>query len=237
MCSKWVPNRIIDAEGGRKPLDKHLGHMLPNYRSWDVFVIVLEAQDGQLHLTTNDLDVGVSAQVSAEVEVAGSTTLPARRLVNIVKELPASDIEIEVAESECRIDTYRASGAGGQHVNTTDSAVRITHLPTGMIVTQSQKSQHRNRDEAMRVLRARLYEKARDEANAERAANRKGQVGSGDRSERIRTYNYPQGRVSDHRINLTLHKLDRIVAGDGLGEVMEALTAEDQAARLAELGE
>jgi peptide chain release factor 1 len=110
-------------------------------------------------------------------------------------------------------------------------------LPTGIIVTQSQKSQHRNRDEAMRVLRARLYEMARDEADAERAANRKGQVGSGDRSERIRTYNYPQGRVSDHRINLTLHKLDRIVAGDSLGEVIEALTAEDQAARLAELGE
>ena len=104
-------------------------------------------------------------------------------------------------------------------------------------MTQSQKSQHRNRDEAMRVLRARLYELARDEADAERAANRKGQVGSGDRSERIRTYNYPQGRVSDHRINLTLHKLDRIVAGDSLGEVIEALTAEDQAARLAELGE
>ena len=149
----------------------------------------------------------------------------------------AEDVDIEIKAEDIRIDTMRASGAGGQHVNTTDSAVRITHLPTGMIVTQSQKSQHRNRDEAMRVLRARLYEKARDEANAERAANRKGQVGSGDRSERIRTYNYPQGRVSDHRINLTLHKLDRIVAGDGLGEVIEALTAEDQAARLAELGE
>jgi len=149
----------------------------------------------------------------------------------------AEDVDIEIKAEDIRIDTMRASGAGGQHVNTTDSAVRITHLPTGIIVTQSQKSQHRNREEAMRVLRARLYEKAREEANAERAANRKGQVGSGDRSERIRTYNYPQGRVSDHRINLTLHKLDRIVAGDGLGEVIEALTAEDQAARLAELGE
>lgn len=149
----------------------------------------------------------------------------------------AEEVDIEIKNEDIRIDTMRASGAGGQHVNTTDSAVRITHLPTGIIVTQSQKSQHRNRDEAMRVLRARLYELARDEADAERAANRKGQVGSGDRSERIRTYNYPQGRVSDHRINLTLHKLDRIVAGDGLGEVIEALTAEDQAARLAELGE
>lgn len=149
----------------------------------------------------------------------------------------AEEVDIEIKAEDIRIDTMRASGAGGQHVNTTDSAVRITHLPTGIIVTQSQKSQHRNREEAMRVLRARLYEKARDEADAERAANRKGQVGSGDRSERIRTYNYPQGRVSDHRINLTLHKLDRIVAGDGLGEVIEALTAEDQAARLAELGE
>ena len=149
----------------------------------------------------------------------------------------AEEVDIEIRAEDIRIDTMRASGAGGQHVNTTDSAVRITHLPTGIIVTQSQKSQHRNREEAMRVLRARLYEKARDEANAERAADRKGQVGSGDRSERIRTYNFPQGRVSDHRINLTLHKLDRIIAGDGLGEVIDALTAEDQAARLAELGE
>ena len=149
----------------------------------------------------------------------------------------AEDVDIEIRAEDIRIDTMRASGAGGQHVNTTDSAVRITHLPTGIIVTQSQKSQHRNREEAMRVLRARLYEKARDEANAERAADRKGQVGSGDRSERIRTYNFPQGRVSDHRINLTLHKLDRIMAGDGLEEVIQALTAEDQAARLAELGE
>ena len=149
----------------------------------------------------------------------------------------AEEVDIEIRAEDIRIDTMRASGAGGQHVNTTDSAVRITHLPTGIIVTQSQKSQHRNREEAMRVLRARLYEKARDAANAERAADRKGQVGSGDRSERIRTYNFPQGRVSDHRINLTLHKLDRIIAGDGLGEVINALTAEDQAARLAELGE
>ena len=149
----------------------------------------------------------------------------------------AEEVDVEIRAEDIRIDTMRASGAGGQHVNTTDSAVRITHLPTGIIVTQSQKSQHRNRDEAMRVLRARLYEKARDEADAERAADRKGQIGSGDRSERIRTYNYPQGRVSDHRINLTLHKLDRIIAGDSLGEVIEALTTEDQAARLAELGE
>lgn len=149
----------------------------------------------------------------------------------------AEEVDVEIRAEDIRIDTMRASGAGGQHVNTTDSAVRITHLPTGIIVTQSQKSQHRNRDEAMRVLRARLYEKARDEADAERAADRKGQIGSGDRSERIRTYNFPQGRVSDHRINLTLHKLDRIIAGDSLGEVIEALTTEDQAARLAELGE
>lgn len=149
----------------------------------------------------------------------------------------AEEVDVEIRAEDIRIDTMRASGAGGQHVNTTDSAVRITHLPTGIIVTQSQKSQHRNRDEAMRVLRARLYEKARDEADAERAADRKGQIGSGDRSERIRTYNFPQGRVSDHRINLTLHKLDRIIAGDALGEVIEALTTEDQAARLAELGE
>ncbi|WP_417491066.1 peptide chain release factor 1 [Maricaulis sp.] len=145
------------------------------------------------------------------------------------------DIDIELNMSEIRVDTMRASGAGGQHVNKTDSAVRMTHLPTGIAVVCQEKSQHQNRAKAIELLKAKLYDMQREAANAERAAERKGQIGSGDRSERIRTYNYPQGRVSDHRINLTLYKLDEIVAGDGLDEVISALIAEDQAARLAAL--
>jgi peptide chain release factor 1 len=145
----------------------------------------------------------------------------------------AEEVDVEIRPEDVRIDTMRASGAGGQHVNTTDSAVRLTHLPTGIVVTSSEKSQHQNRARAMAVLRARLYDIARREADAERAATRKGQVGSGDRSERIRTYNFPQGRVTDHRVNLTLYKLDQVMQGD-LDEIVEALTAADQAARLAE---
>ncbi|MBC7479094.1 MAG: peptide chain release factor 1 [Pseudorhodobacter sp.] len=139
-----------------------------------------------------------------------------------------------VPQSDLRIDTMRASGAGGQHVNTTDSAVRITHLPTGMIVTSAQKSQHRNKDLAMQVLRSRLYALERDRVDSARAADRKSQVGSGDRSERIRTYNFPQGRMTDHRINLTLYSLGQIMSGD-LGEVIDALVAHDQATKLAEM--
>jgi peptide chain release factor 1 len=146
----------------------------------------------------------------------------------------AEDIDLDIPASDIRLDTYRSSGAGGQHVNTTDSAVRITHLPTGLIVTSSEKSQHRNREIAMNVLRTRLYDLQRQQADDERAATRKDQVGSGDRSERIRTYNFPQGRVSDHRINLTLYKLDQVMQGD-LNELIDALTADDQAAKLAEL--
>ena len=144
------------------------------------------------------------------------------------------EVDIEISESDLRIDVFRASGPGGQSVNTTDSAVRITHLPTGVVVSQQdEKSQHKNRAKAMKVLRARLYEAERARADAERAAERKGMVGSGDRSERIRTYNYPQSRVTDHRINLTLYKLDEIVAGDGLGDVVDALITQDRADRLA----
>jgi peptide chain release factor 1 len=147
----------------------------------------------------------------------------------------AQDVDIEINESDLRVDVFRASGPGGQSVNTTDSAVRITHLPTGIIVSQQdEKSQHKNRAKAMKILRARLYDAERARQQAERAASRKGQVGTGDRSERIRTYNFPQGRVTDHRINLTLYKLDKILAGESLEEVIDALAAEDQAARLAE---
>jgi peptide chain release factor 1 len=147
----------------------------------------------------------------------------------------AAEIDVDIRPDDIRIDTMRSSGAGGQHVNTTDSAVRITHLPTGIVVTSSEKSQHQNRARAMEVLRARLYDKARSEAAAARAADRKGMVGSGDRSERIRTYNFPQGRVTDHRINLTLYRLDQVMQGD-LDEIIDALVLADQTARLAEAG-
>jgi peptide chain release factor 1 len=143
------------------------------------------------------------------------------------------NVEIEIKDEDLRIDTMRASGAGGQHVNKTESAVRMTHIPSGIVVVSSEKSQHQNRAIAMQVLKTRLYEKERREKDEARAAERKGQVGSGDRSERIRTYNFPQGRVSDHRINLTLYKLDEILSGDALDEVIDALLAEDQAAKLA----
>lgn len=146
----------------------------------------------------------------------------------------AEDVEIEIPESDIRIDTMRSSGAGGQHVNTTDSAVRITHIPTGIVVTSSEKSQHQNRANAMAVLRARLYDMERRKAAEQRAAERKAQVGTGDRSERIRTYNFPQGRMTDHRIGLTLYRLGEIMQGD-LTEVTDALIAADQAARLAEM--
>ena len=148
----------------------------------------------------------------------------------------AQDIDIEVRAEDIRIDTMRSSGAGGQHVNTTDSAVRITHLPTGLVVTSSEKSQHQNRAKAMQVLRSRLYDMERQKIDNERSADRKSQVGSGDRSERIRTYNFPQGRVTDHRINLTLYKLDRMMEGD-IDEVVDALINDYQAGQLAQLGE
>ena len=146
----------------------------------------------------------------------------------------AEEVDVQIDPGDLRIDTMRASGAGGQHVNTTDSAVRITHLPTGLVVTSSEKSQHQNRAIAMQVLRARLFDMERARANEARAADRKAQVGSGDRSERIRTYNFPQGRMTDHRIGLTLYRLEQIVGGD-LDEVIDALTAEHQAALLAEM--
>jgi len=151
----------------------------------------------------------------------------------------AEEVDVEMNEADLRIDVFRSSGPGGQSVNTTDSAVRILHIPTGIIVSQQdEKSQHKNRAKAMKVMRARLYERERAIKDAERAAARKGQVGSGDRSERIRTYNFPQGRVSDHRINLTLYKIDDIMAGgNSLNEMIDALIAEDTALKLAEVSE
>lgn len=149
----------------------------------------------------------------------------------------AEEVDIQIRDEDIRIDTMRSSGAGGQHVNTTDSAVRITHLPTGIIVTASEKSQHQNRRTAMQTLRARLYDMERQKAHDERSQARKSQVGSGDRSERIRTYNFPQGRVSDHRINLTLYKIDAVLIGEGLDEFIDALTSADEADRLAAMAE
>ena len=148
----------------------------------------------------------------------------------------AEDVDIEINPSDIRIDTMRASGSGGQHVNTTDSAVRIVHEPTGIIVVSSEKSQHRNREIAMQVLKTRLYDLERQKAHDERSADRKAQVGSGDRSERIRTYNFPQGRMTDHRINLTLYSLGQVMQGD-LDETIDALIADAQATMLAEMGE
>jgi peptide chain release factor 1 len=147
------------------------------------------------------------------------------------------DVEIEINDADLRIDTYRSSGAGGQHVNKTDSAVRITHLPSGIVVTSSEKSQHQNRARAMKVLKAKLYDQRREALDAERSKSRKSQVGSGDRSERIRTYNFPQGRVTDHRINLTLYNLPRVIEGEALDEVIDPLIADDETARLASLEE
>ena len=153
--------------------------------------------------------------------------------------LPEPDeVDVQIDPGDLKIDTYRASGAGGQHVNTTDSAIRITHEPTGLVVTcQDGRSQHKNKEKAMQVLRARLFEAQRDAAQGAEAEARKAMVGSGDRSERIRTYNFPQGRVTDHRIGLTLHKLEEVLAGTGLDELVQALISEDEAKRLAALAE
>jgi peptide chain release factor 1 len=150
----------------------------------------------------------------------------------------AEDVDVQIDDKDLRIDVYRSSGPGGQSVNTTDSAVRITHLPTGLVVIQQdEKSQHKNKAKAMKVLRTRLFELERERLASERAGARKSMVGSGDRSERIRTYNYPQGRITDHRINLTVHKLDEVLEGGALGSIVEALISEDEAERLAGLEE
>jgi peptide chain release factor 1 len=148
----------------------------------------------------------------------------------------AEEIDIEIQDKDLRIDVYRSQGAGGQHVNTTDSAVRITHLPSGIAVAcQEGKSQHKNKAQAMKLLRAKLYDAEREARDSARSADRKAQVGSGDRSERIRTYNFPQGRATDHRIGLTLYKLDQVLSGEALDEIVDGLSAEDQGRKLAAL--
>ncbi len=209
-------------------------------------------------ISANTSDIGGFKEAVAEVTGAGVfAKLKFESGVHRVQRVPATEsggrihtsaatvavlpepteVDVQIEDKDLRIDIYRSSGAGGQHVNTTDSAVRITHLPSGIVVTQQdERSQHKNKAKAMQVLRARLYEKMREEAHGEEAEARRAMVGSGDRSERIRTYNYPQGRVTDHRINLTLHKLPEVIEGTALGEVIDALIAEDEAKRLAALG-
>ena len=215
-------------------------------QGWRVEAVNLNASDigGLKEVVANVTGTGVFAKLKFESGVhrvqrvpeteSGGRIHTSAATVAVLPEPDAVDVQIE--DRDLKIDVYRASGAGGQHVNTTDSAVRITHLPSGVIVTcQDGRSQHKNKEKAMQVLRARLYEQQRDAAQGAEAEARKAMVGSGDRSERIRTYNFPQGRVTDHRIGLTLHKLPEILAGPGLGELVDALTAEDEAKRLAAL--
>jgi peptide chain release factor 1 len=210
---------------------------------WQVEVLEEQLSDlgGVKEFTARVVGEGVYARMKFESGVhrvqrvpeteAGGRIHTSAATVAVLPE--AEEVDIDIPAADIRIDTMRSSGAGGQHVNTTDSAVRITHLPTGIVVTSSLKSQHQNRATAMAVLRARLYEAERDRLARDRAAERKGQVGTGDRSERIRTYNFPQGRVTDHRINLTLYALPQVMDGD-LSPLLDALVAHDQAARLAE---
>jgi len=217
-------------------------------QGWKVDPVSISAGDvgGFKEITASITGKGVYAKLKFESGVHRVQRVPATESGGRIHTSAATvavlpepeEVDIEIEDKDIRIDVFRASGAGGQHVNTTDSAVRITHLPTGLVVQQQdEKSQHKNKAKALKILRARLYDAERERAARERADDRKGQVGSGDRSERIRTYNFPQGRVTDHRINLTLHKLDKVVEGDGVAELIDALIAEDQAGRLAALGE
>lgn len=193
-----------------------------------------EAQGWKVDIVEeHSTELGVHRVQRVPTTESGGRIHTSAATVAVLPEAEAVDIEINV--SDIRIDTMRASGAGGQHVNTTDSAVRITHIPTGITVSSAEKSQHRNREIAMQVLRARLYDRERTRVDNERSADRALQVGTGDRSERIRTYNFPQGRMTDHRINLTLYKLDQIMQGE-LNEVIDALTVDAQAKQLAEMG-
>ncbi|CAN5401104.1 peptide chain release factor 1 [soil metagenome] len=210
------------------------------FRGWRVEVISASEGEhgGYKEVIANIFGSGVYAHLKFESGVHRVQRVPDTETQGrihtsaaTVAVLPEADeVDIEINESDLRIDVYRSSGPGGQSVNTTDSAVRITHIPTGLAVAQqTEKSQHKNKAQAMKLLRARLYERERSRLDSERSAARRGQIGSGDRSERIRTYNFPQGRVTDHRINLTLYKLDQVIAGPGLVELIEALRAAHQA--------
>lgn len=215
-------------------------------KGWRFEIIELQESElgGVKEVVANVVGQGVFARMKFESGVHRVQRVPSTESggrvhtsAATVAVLPeAQDVDIEINANDIRIDTMRASGAGGQHVNTTDSAVRITHIPSGIVVTSAEKSQHRNREIAMNVLRARLYDAERQKLHDARSADRKSQVGSGDRSERIRTYNFPQGRLSDHRINLTLYKLDAIMGGD-LDEIIDALISDHQAQLMAEMGQ
>jgi peptide chain release factor 1 len=215
-------------------------------RGWRVELISASAADlgGYKEVVASVTGAGVFARLKFEsgvhrvqrvpVTESGGRIHTSAATVAVLPE--AEDVDVQIDDKDLRIDVYRSSGPGGQSVNTTDSAVRITHLPTGLVVIQQdEKSQHKNKAKALKVLRTRLYEMERERLASERAGARKSMVGSGDRSERIRTYNFPQGRVTDHRINLTLHRLDEILEGPGLDELVGALIAEDEAERLAQL--
>jgi peptide chain release factor 1 len=218
-------------------------------QGWRVELISASASEvgGYKEVVASVTGVGVFAKLKFESGVHRVQRVPATESggrihtsAATVAVLPeAEDVDVQIDEArDLRIDVYRSSGPGGQSVNTTDSAVRITHLPTGLVVIQQdEKSQHKNKAKALKVLRTRLYEQERERLASERAGARKSMVGSGDRSERIRTYNFPQGRVTDHRINLTLHRLPEILEGPGLDELLSALVAEDQAQKLASLDE
>jgi peptide chain release factor 1 len=213
-------------------------------QGWRIEPISVNANDigGYKEVVANIAGQGVFAKLKFESGVHRVQRVPVTESggrihtsAATVAVLPEpTEVDVQIEDKDLKIDIYRASGAGGQHVNTTDSAVRITHLPSEIVVTcQDERSQHKNKAKAMQVLRARLYEKMREEAHGAEAEARKAMVGSGDRSERIRTYNFPQGRVTDHRINLTLHRLPEVLEGTGLGELVDALIAEDEAKRLA----
>jgi peptide chain release factor 1 len=217
-------------------------------QGWKVEPVSMNASEvgGFKEIVANVTGTGVFAKMKFESGVHRVQRVPVTESggrihtsAATVAVLPEPDeVDVQIEDKDLKIDIYRASGAGGQHVNTTDSAVRITHLPTGIVVQQQdERSQHKNKAKAMQVLRTRVYDHLREQTQGEEAAARKAMVGSGDRSERIRTYNFPQGRVTDHRIGLTLHKLDEVLAGTGLRELIDALIAEDEAKRLAAMNE
>jgi peptide chain release factor 1 len=214
---------------------------------WKTEIISLSENDlgGYKEIVASISGKGVFARLKYESGVHRVQRVPATEASGRIHTSAATvavlpeveDVDLEIRPEDIRIDTMRAGGAGGQHVNKTDSAVRITHLPTGLVVVSAEKSQHQNRRLAMQVLRSRLYEQERQRLADSRAAQRKGQVGTGDRSQRIRTYNFPQGRVTDHRIGLTLHKLDEVLEGTALDELIDALVTEHQASELAAMEE